>query len=232
MKRILLITLVLFSFALAEAQSFTALPNDTIESTNDVNDWMSDYIYIGNTSGSALNLSFQTIVNTMDPLGWNVLLCTSSGCYSYVPSSGLLGTVLSGDSAHFNLHCGFMGIAGDGEISVRVYETGNPTNADTITFIYHAVSTAGIFDHSENNVSALSQNFPNPFLTSTTINYNLEEEGGNIIITDVNGKNICNYILENKSGKLVVDLKLKPGIYFYSLYNKNNIISKNKMIVQ
>lgn len=232
MNKPLLIFLLLFIWGSAEAQTFTVVPNDSIESTNNVADWMSDYIYIENTSGSPLTLSFQTITNTMDPLGWNVLLCTSNGCYSYVPASGPLGTIFSGDSAHLNLHCGFMGIAGDGEVSIRVYETGNPSNADTITFIYHAVSTAGILGYTENNASALSQNFPNPFSTYTTINYNLEDEGGNIIITDVQGKNICKYTLENKSGKLVVDLKLKPGIYFYSLYNKNNLISKNKMIVQ
>lgn len=230
MNKPLLIFLLLFIGGSAKAQTFTVVPNDSIESTNDINDWMSDYIYIENTSGSALALSFQTITNTMDPLGWNVLLCTSNGCYSYVPASGPLGTIFSGDSAHLNLHCGFMGIAGTGEISVRVYETGNPSNADTITFIYHAVSTAGIFGY--DNTSSLSQNFPNPFSSSTTINYSLQEEGGNIIITDIQGKAIYKYTLENKSGELVVNLKLKPGIYFYSLYNNNKLISKNNMIVQ
>ncbi|HLC82220.1 MAG TPA: T9SS type A sorting domain-containing protein, partial [Bacteroidia bacterium] len=142
------------------------------------------------------------------------------------------GTLVVGDSAHLNLHCGFMGIAGDGEVSVRVYETGNPSNADTITFIYHAVSTAGIFDNSVNKALSLSQNFPNPFTTSTTINYQLEQSYGKLIITDIQGKNIAEYLLNDSSGKLVITEKFVPGVYFYSLYENNKLISKNKMIVQ
>ncbi len=230
MKKLVLISLLLFIVLLSKAQTFTVVPTDTVESTNDINDWLSDYVYIDNTSGSALNLSFQTITNTMDPIGWNVLLCTSSGCYSYIPSSGSLGTIPSGDSAHLNLHCGFVGIAGTGEVSVRVYETGNPSNADTITFIYHAFASTDITDNS--NGLSLSQNFPNPFSVYTTINYNLKQSNGKLIITNVEGKNVREYKLERTSGEVIIRENFKPGIYFYSLYENNKLISTNKMVVQ
>lgn len=221
----------MFAAVIIKSQTFTAAPNDSIESTNDVNDWISDYIYIHNTSGASLPLSFQTITNTMDPIGWNVLMCTSNGCYSYLPSGGSLGIVSNGDSAHLNLHCGFVGIAGTGVVRVRVYETGNPSNSDTITFLYHAVSSTGIADNL-NGSTSLSQNFPNPFSASTTIKYNLEQPDGKIIITDIQGKEISGYQLQGHSGTLVITGDFKPGVYFYSLYSNNKIISKNKMIVQ
>jgi hypothetical protein len=230
MKQPLLIILLALIVGFSKAQTFSFSPDQTIESTNDVNDWLSDYIYIHNTSGSSLNLSFQTISNTMDPNGWNVLLCTSNGCYSYIPSGGSLGMVANGDSAHLNLHCGFVGIPGTGVVKVRVYETGNPSNSDTITFLYHAVVGAGIRDNT--NDIFLSQNFPNPFTTSTTIKFRLDEQNGKLVITDIQGKKISEYYLNNNSGEIILTEKLKPGVYFYSLYCNEKLITNNKMIVQ
>lgn len=233
MKKITTIALLIIVAVSSKAQTFTTSPADSIETTNDINDWLSDYIYIKNISGSTLNLSFQTITNTMDPLGWNVLLCTNSGCYPYVPTSGPLGTIANGDSAHLNLHTGFVGIAGTGEIKCKIYETGNPANAITITFRYHAVSTSGIFDNAKNNTFSLSQNFPNPFSTSTTIKYDLSEPNGKLVITDVQGKNVGEYNLDGSSGEVrVVKGNLKSGIYFYFIYSNDKMISKNKMIVK
>lgn len=231
MKKLLLLSFLFIMGGLSKAQTFTVSPNDSIESTNDVNDWLSDYIYINNTSGASLNLSFQTITNTMDPNGWDVLLCTSNGCFSYVPSAGSLGTVANGSSGHLNLHCGFVGIPGAGVVRFRVYETGNPSNADTISFIYHAVASTGIFDNN-GYTPALSQNFPNPFSTSTFIRYNLEQTNGKLIITDTEGKKITEYLLSNRSGEVIVTKNFKPGVYFYSIYSNNKMISRNKMIVQ
>ena len=224
--------LMFIGISSANSQTFTASPADSIESINDVNDWLSDYIYIHNNTGSSLSLSFQTIGNTMDPLGWDVLLCTSYGCYSYVPSSGSLGTIANGDSAHLNLHAGFVGIAGTGEIKFRVYETGNISNADTITYRYHAVQASGISNNNLPEVIRLSQNFPNPFINFTTIRYNLDNANGNLVITDMHGKNVCEYKLSSASGEVIVTENLKPGIYFYSLFTHGQMISKRKMIVQ
>lgn len=227
-----LVILLLSSIYSINAQSFIATPADSIESTNDINDWLSDYIYIQNTSGSTLNLSFQTITNTMDPIGWTVLLCTSNGCYSYVPTAGSFGTILNGDSAHLNLHCGFVGIAGTAEIKIKVYETGNPSNSIIVTYRYHAISASRIFENTGNNELSLSQNFPNPFSGSTTIKYNLEITNGVLIITDVLGKIVSENTLNNTIGEIRVGENLLPGIYFYSLYDRNKLISKNKMIVR
>jgi hypothetical protein len=233
MKKTILVLLLFIGISIsAKSQTFTASPADSIESTNNVNDWLSDYIYIHNSSSGPLNLSFQTLVNTMDPLGWNVLLCTNVGCNPYVPASGSLGTIASGDSAYFDLSTGFVGISGTGEIKFRVYETGNPSNADTLTYRYHATLTAGISDNNFQENFHLSQNFPNPFSTSTTIKYNLDNPNGKLVITDVQGKNVGEYKLTDNSGEVIIAENLMPGVYFYSLYSNDTMISKKKMIVQ
>lgn len=214
----------------AYSQGVNPTPNDSIEGTYNVTDWASDYIYIENNSGAPLTISFQTLTNTMTPAGWDVVFCTNNGCYPYVPSGGSMGTVASGDSAYLHVQCGFIGIAGTHEIRVRVFETGNPTNSDTITFLYHAISTIGVEEHSSAN-DMLSQNYPNPFSSTTTIVYNLTYPGGKMIVTDISGKVISEYCLNTASGELTVG-NLVPGIYFYAVYFNEGLISRRKMIVQ
>jgi hypothetical protein len=224
------LTLFLVGSITVCSQTFIATPNDSTEGTYNVTDWASDFIYLENTTGSPLTMSFQTITNTMTPAGWDVVLCTNDGCFPYVPSGGSLGTIASGDSAYLHVQCGFMGIAGTKEIRVRVYQTGNPSNCDTITFLYHAISTIGLDEHSSTN-DALSQNFPNPFSVSTTIVYHLTAPGGKMIVTDISGKLISEYVLHNSSGTLTIG-NFTPGIYFYSVYCDDAMISRRKMIVQ
>lgn len=230
-KTTILILFLLAGLIPARSQTFTALPADSIETTNDINDWLSDYIYIQNNSGGSLNLSFQRLVNTMDPIGWSVLLCTNNGCNPYVPSSGSLGVIANGDSAYFDLSTGFVGIAGTGEIKFRVYEVGNPSNADTITYRYHAISMAGIFDNTANEVQ-LSQNFPNPFTSSTTIQYDLGGSAGKMVISDMQGRTIAEYELSEGTTEIIIPGNMEQGIYFYSLYCKEMMISRKKMMVQ
>lgn len=215
---------------MANAQTFVALPDDSIVGVYNVNDWASDYIYLGNNSGSSLALSFQTITNTMTPNGWDVVLCTSDGCFPYVPVSGTLGLIANGDSAYLHVQCGMISNAGTCEIRVRVFETGNPSNADTITFRYTANSTIGMNEHSAAS-DALSQNFPNPFSTSTTINYSVDEPGGRMIVFDVAGKLILDYYLNSSTGEIVLS-DLAPGIYFYALYKGDVLITRRKMVAQ
>lgn len=233
MKKLLLICSLIFIASQSDAQTFTASPTDYFESTYDVNDWVSDYVYIINSSGSPISIGYQTLTNTMIPIGWDVLMCTSNGCFPYVPVSGSLGIIENGESGFFNLHAGFLGIPGTGEVSVRVFETGNPSNADTITFVYHATMATSIFENINKTEFVLSQNFPNPFSVSTTVKYKLDSPTGKLIITDIQGKKINEYNLINSTGELIITGNLKSGIYFYSLYNnENKMISRNRMTVQ
>src|SRR6202008_2474017 len=85
----------------ANAQTFSVSPTKVIETTYNVNDFAGDYIYINNNSGASLNLSFQTLTNTMYSIGWDRRLCTNKECYTYIPSSASLGTIVNGDSTGY-----------------------------------------------------------------------------------------------------------------------------------
>jgi hypothetical protein len=232
MNKALLILSFMFTAISSNAQTFTPSPSNFFESTNHVDDWVSDYLYLNNNTGASMNLRYQTLSNTLNSIGWDVSLCTNLDCHNFVPSSGTLGTIADGASGHLNVHVGFMGIPGTGEIRIRVYEYGNTSNADTLTFRYHATITTALSGFSENNKLALSQNYPNPFSATTSISYNIDTPTGRLVITDALGKNVINYDLSSNSGEVIITEKLKSGIYSYSLYNSNKVISTRNMIVK
>ena len=81
----------------------------------------------------------------------------------------------------------------------------------------------------------LSQNVPNPFSNSTTINYSLPRAGGTsakIIITDKNGDALKTITLSNTKGSVNIDAAtLTSGAYQYSLYVDGKLISTKQMIL-
>ena len=165
--------------------------------------------------------------------GWKAQLCTNKDCYTYVPSSGSMGVIANGDSGYFDLRANLLGIAGTGEIKIKVYQTGNPSNADTITVIYHAgTATTGIAANANDNSIPLSQNYPNPFTGITNINYHLPSTNGTMVITDLSAKLIKTIALTQAEGSVSLNNELPGGIYFYALKTESgNVIATRKMVV-
>jgi trimeric autotransporter adhesin len=80
----------------------------------------------------------------------------------------------------------------------------------------------------------LSQNIPNPFSNSTTINYSLPKQfsSARIIITDKNGTALKTVTLSNNKGVINIDAAiLSSGAYQYSLYVDQKLIASKQMII-
>ena len=82
---------------------------------------------------------------------------------------------------------------------------------------------------------SLSQNYPNPFNPSTTIKFNLAENGNvRLIIFDILGKEVVTLLDENKNaGEYQINFNassISSGIYFYKLIT-NNFVESKKMIL-
>ncbi|MCD4773572.1 MAG: T9SS type A sorting domain-containing protein [Bacteroidales bacterium] len=87
----------------------------------------------------------------------------------------------------------------------------------------------------------LFQNYPNPFISKTTISFYIQKAGNvNIIIFNNNGKEIRTLVNKNQlSGKysVVWDGKdnsgkvVEPGVYFYQLKTGNNFYETKKMLL-
>lgn len=93
-----------------------------------------------------------------------------------------------------------------------------------------------IDENGEIKTSALIKNFPNPFIGSTTLNAYIVNEAkqANIIISDLNGKQVKNiYVLEKGETTINFDATgLSKGIYTASLMVDGQMTNTLKMIVQ
>lgn len=81
-------------------------------------------------------------------------------------------------------------------------------------------------------VANLSQNVPNPFTNSTTINYSLPKQfsAASIIVTDKNGTVLKQINISNSKGNVVVDAAtLSAGAYQYSLVVDGRTIASKQM---
>jgi Chaperone of endosialidase/Secretion system C-terminal sorting domain len=92
----------------------------------------------------------------------------------------------------------------------------------------------GVIDEKNiENGYSLSQNVPNPFNSSTVINYVLPENSSNasILIFNLNGETIKEYKIIQSKGNITIESgTLSKGMYLYSLVLNGKEIATKKMI--
>ena len=84
------------------------------------------------------------------------------------------------------------------------------------------------------SASTLSQNIPNPFSTSTRIQYHIDNnvKSAQLLLFDMNGKLLQTYPLALGSDKLQIEgSSLQPGMYIYTLVCDGAEIDTKRMIL-
>lgn len=83
--------------------------------------------------------------------------------------------------------------------------------------------------------SELFQNTPNPFSDNTVIKYVIPQDAqnANLLIYDMNGKQIEQFVLTQKGmGSIVLEGSyLEAGMYLYSLIVDSKVIDVKRMIL-
>ncbi|MBI3502328.1 MAG: T9SS type A sorting domain-containing protein [Bacteroidetes bacterium] len=110
-------------------------------------------------------------------------------------------------------------------------QLGDGTLIDKNVFTCPAVLTS-ISDYQNPSENNFVYNYPNPSSDFTTIKYHLNSSDGKIVIRDVMGKEIEEFILNTSMGEIRMNKKTSSGIYFIALYQNNVLVSTNKMIMQ
>lgn len=97
----------------------------------------------------------------------------------------------------------------------------------------------GILDENKitDGKTYFSSNYPNPFETSTKIDYFIDKtiKEAQIMVYDMNGSTISKYDLKERgtTSSLVINKEnMKSGIYFYTLITDGAVIGTKKMIVK
>ena len=79
----------------------------------------------------------------------------------------------------------------------------------------------------------IEDNFPDPFIDKTIINYYLPDDmKGKVIVYDMFGRVVGEYILETGEKALTISsVALVPGVYTYSFVVNNKLVDVKKMII-
>ena len=95
----------------------------------------------------------------------------------------------------------------------------------------------GLDELTESKRTSFSTNYPNPFTSTTKVNYYITKEikDAKIVIYNSNGTTIKTYKLNERGIKSQLSIEkggLKTGVYFYTLIADNVVIGTKKMIVK
>jgi hypothetical protein len=104
-------------------------------------------------------------------------------------------------------------------------------------FITNAADLTGIGDKSLSMKFELSQNFPNPFNTTTRISYSLDENTRvEINVYDISGKNVAKLVDQNQGAgnyNVVWDAsEASAGVYFYTMKTDSFVASKKMTLLK
>lgn len=89
-------------------------------------------------------------------------------------------------------------------------------------------------DKDKPNNCFLTQNQPNPFQNSTSVQYKIQcrHKTASVIVADVYGNKMTEYSLKDNEGQLEISSKgWKQGIYYYTLIADNKIVETKIMLL-
>ncbi len=122
------------------AQSYSIIPNDTIQISGVLEDLETLSIQQQNNSNDTLFLEWKKVSESV-PLFWDASICDNSFCYTSLIDSGYMNPVIPGDYGLMLLHITPHVNYGTAIIRYAVWDALTPNLKDTLTYILHVVPT-------------------------------------------------------------------------------------------
>jgi len=240
MKRLMYTILCFFVFNAINTNAQNLIFESSFNQTEQYCDTNSSLSFFGSVTNlaccSSVDISMSITSDSL-PVNWNIGMDTPDGSDTANATFSLLPSQTGGISISFDIG----NRSGNGTAIIRIADASKWSNVydeytftvknDTVTVAYMESTeeeTTSIIDNSNHNHIYLSQNQPNPFKDHTTINYQIKTTQGKIVLSNLLGKIIKEYIII-KNDKLIINESLPPGIYFYSLFDGGNIIQTKKL---
>ncbi len=236
MKKTTLVILIVTVFSLSfNAQTFTLMPKTFtgVASCSGISEF---HVALINNGSSALTLSYAMLdISLPDTNCWTMAFCDCNTCLQNndIPTSGgCFFGINAGDTSHLFMDLKVINTKGNigwGTLQYLIYETGNPSNSDTITFNFTGCSQ-GVFCATGISKTITDHFNVYPSISSGT----LFIEGDNLTniafidIFDGIGKNV--YSQKNadfNNNKMEIStVNLPNGVYFLKLYEENYFQTK------
>ena len=141
---------------------------------------------------------------------WTFVVCDDILCYAPNTASKTQ-TVPANDTSLLKTSI-YPDAPGVGSLTIRA-----TNDATGETHEYMLTVDATVSTHQLANVVVFAQNAPNPFENYTRVKYDLKGNDGQIVITDVAGRQVSVYNLNDNAGQIEIGQELARGLYFYTL---------------
>lgn len=173
--------------------------------------------FAGSPYGLFFMLAGETSYFTFDLQNWSEL-----------DLSGIDGEITAACMTDTDFYIGVSSTSKDGKESGGVYRIPNNELESVFVGLEESVNSPSL--------ESLSQNFPNPVVNQTTINYMISQDAYvEIIISDLLGRQVQTLLSENQeAGNYSIQLntqELREQIYLYSLRMNGQTISTKKMTI-
>ncbi len=139
-----------------------------------------------------------------------------------------------GFSSNFSGDLTYGDIQGTSTVKYTFYDMDNVADSTSIEVAY-IIGTLGIDNKQLAKMSSISNAYPNPAVSTTSIDYKLPAgvQSAQIKVVNLLGNTIQEISLNNSEGKAIVDVSnLSNGIYFYTLLVNNSAVTTRKLVVK
>ena len=215
------VPVVIISFittGIAVSQSYYHSPNDTLISNTTVNNSVTMNITQVHPNNDTLQFVWKKYYVSM-PNDWTATICDNTTCYPSLIDSSTTLPVLPGDDGLMLVHCYPNTNAGTGVIRYTIYEIHSPLQVDTLTWIIHAQSTAGISEFTSLNDTYTL--IGNQFQLT-----NPKSKFTDLTLLDLNGKEVFSHGIPTS---LCVEFPPISANFYYLILSGNKTIIRQKI---
>lgn len=225
-KIVLSVAAIFAATDISFAQSYSNIPNDTIDMVGMMEDLETLSIQQLNTSTDTIQLKWVKVSESV-PVAWESNVCDNQICYTSLVDSGSMNPINPADYGFLLLHITAHVNYGTAVIRYAVWDIANPVLKDTLTYILTVSATSGIAEAENKNAFSI---FPNPAKENINIISKLQT-GFQFLITDVSGKEIEKGISKTNSVSVSTE-NLPNGLYTVSIFTENKIINTKQFLIQ
>ena len=224
-KILLSVVVVITAIDTSSAQTYSIIPNDTINMTGIMEDMETLSIQQLNISNGILTLAWQKVSENI-PLNWETNVCDNVICYASLINGGTMNPVSPGDYGFLLVHVTPHVNYGTGTIRYAVWDVAFPLIKDTLTYILTVNAPTGVIE--DKNITQLSV-YPNPADESISfynkallsLNYKISDAAGKLIET---GHSSSELITINTAA-------FKGGVYYLSVQSEKGNLQKFKFTI-
>lgn len=224
-KIILSVAVVFTAIDISSAQTYSIIPNDTINMTGIMEDMETLSIQQLNVSNGVLSLAWQKLSENI-PLNWETNVCDNVICYASLINGGVMNPVSPGDYGFLLVHVTPHVNYGTATIRYAVWDVAFPLIKDTLTYILTVNALTGLIE--DKSITQISL-YPNPTNESISF-YNKALLSLNYIISDATGK-----LIErgHSSSELITinTAEYKDGVYYLNVNGEKGNLQKFKFVI-